>query len=697
MPKPSLNQQLDAAIEAMLAERNQSLSTDELADREAERFYGPSRKQQAAGAAPEADAPERIGPLLAIARDLADLPRDEFRSNLRDELKRRAVMESAAGTALGKVPPVPEGHHTVSPYLAVRNAAGAIEFYKNAFGATELMRMTAADGKIGHAEVQIGDSRIMLSDEFPDYGAVSPETAGGTPVSIHLYVESVDSMLARAANAGATITSQATDYPYGERQANLRDPFGHSWTLATFTEQVSAEEYQRREALQRQPGAQAGERESKAAEQPGRHVRPGFHTAVPYLTVSDGLSAIEFYKKAFGATEIEAMRYVDPEGRLAHGEVTIGDSGVMLNGESEGWNHRSPRQFSGTPVKIHLYVPDVDQVAAQAIEAGAKVIRPVQDQFYGERSGQIEDPFGHCWFIASQIEHVTPEEVERRAAAFIAERTRQADQAKAQAAGGSIPGMRGGFTAITPYITIARAEELVDFVKSAFGATEISRGAGSAGGTHFEIRIGNSMVMIGGMPGILPEDERPGAFHYYVEDTDAVYQRALDAGATSIQPPADQPYGERGASVKDAFGNNWYIATAHGGHYIREGFRSLTPYLHPASAAKLIDFLKQAFAAAEIGRHADPTGRIAHAEVRIGGAVLEMGEAHGPYQSMSTAIYLYVPDVDAAYGRAIEAGAASVLPPTDQPYGDRNAWVSDSSGVTWYIATPIAGFQQQSQ
>jgi PhnB protein len=575
-----------------------------------------------------------FGHVWTISSHIEDVPVEE--------IERRATAFAAGQSSAAtdrtptKVKPVPEGYHSVVPYLAVRGAAEAIDFYKRAFGATEVSQLSMPDGKIGHAEIQLGDSRIMLSDEFPEYGARGPESLGGTPVSIHLYVEDVDSLLAQAAAAGATIISPATDYEYGERQANLRDPFGHSWTLATFREQVSAEEYQRREALKAKQAAGRPQETPRSDAKFSQYVRPGFRSAVPYLTVSDGFKAIEFYKRAFGASEIESMRFGDPEDRLAHGEVTIGDSGIMLSGESEEYGKRGPRSLGGTAVKIHLFVEDVDALAAQAIAAGAKVVRPVQDQFYGDRSGQIEDPFGHVWIISSHIEDVSDQEIERRAAAFLAGQTRDSThRAQSAAARGSATGVREGYTAITPYLTVHRAMELVDFVKRAFGAVEIYRGTGSAGGIHAEVRIGNSMLMIGGGPGIAIE-EKPAALHYYVEDTDAVYQRALQGGATSIQPPTDHDYGERGASVKDAFGNNWYIATSKGATCIREGFRSLTPYLHPQSAAKTIDFLKQAFEAEEIARYADPSGRIMHAEVRIGDSMLEMGEAHGPYQPMPT-------------------------------------------------------------
>jgi PhnB protein len=694
MPKPSLSSQLDAAIEAMLARRDEPEGYT-IKGSEATRFYGTSAPEAPASShdSKAPDLPEKVAQLVPVAASLRGLPREEFRAKLKTELEGRALMGSTAKPAPEqlKVKPVPEGYHTVSLYLAVRGAAEAIEFYKKAFGATELSRLSMPDGKLGHAEVQIGNSRIMLSDEFPEYGALSPQSLGDTPVSIHLYVENVDSLLAQAAAAGATITSPATDYEYGERQANLKDPFGHSWTLATFKEHVSAEEFQRREARKTQPGAGAQQETSEHAANSPQYVRPGFSSAVPYLTVSDGFKAIEFYKRAFGGSEIESMRFGDPEGRLSHGEVTIGDSGIMLSGESEEYGKRGPQSLGGSPVKIHLFVEDVDALAARAIAAGAKVSRPVQDQFYGDRSGQIEDPFGHVWIISSRIEDVSAEEIERRAGAFVAgETSRATHHTQPAATGGSAPGVRDGYTAITPYLTVRRAAELIDFVKQAFGAVETYRGTDSAGGIHAEVRIGNSMVMIGGGPGI-PLEEKPAALHYYVEDTDAVYHRAVQAGATSIQAPTEHDYGERGASVKDAFGNNWYIATNRGGASVREGFRSLTPYLHPQKAAKTIDFLKQAFEAEEIARYADPDGRIAHAEVRIGDSMLEMGEAHGPYESMPTGIYLYVADVDVTYKKALAAGATSVQPPTDQPYGDRNAFVTDPSGITWYIATYLKG------
>jgi len=145
-----------------------------------------------------------------------------------------------------KVRPIPEGYATVTPYLITAGAARAIEFYVKAFGAIELMRFVDPKGRVGHAEIRIGDSRVMLADEFPDHGARSPRAVGGTPVFIHLYVEDVDGFTARAAAAGAKVIHPVQDQFYGDRSATLEDPFGHVWNVATHVEDVSEDELKRR-------------------------------------------------------------------------------------------------------------------------------------------------------------------------------------------------------------------------------------------------------------------------------------------------------------------------------------------------------------------------------------------------------------------------------------------------------------------
>jgi PhnB protein len=145
----------------------------------------------------------------------------------------------------------------------------------------------------------------------------------------------------------------------------------------------------------------------------------GSEGATPYLAIKGAAAAIEFYQKAFGATE--KMRMVGPDGRIGHAEIQIGKAKLELADEHPEIGFLSPQMLGGSPVTIHIYVEDVDALAAQAEAAGAKVRRPVADQFYGDRGGQFEDPFGHVWFFATHKEDVSPEEMRKRAAAYTME------------------------------------------------------------------------------------------------------------------------------------------------------------------------------------------------------------------------------------------------------------------------------------
>ena len=146
-----------------------------------------------------------------------------------------------------------------------------------------------------------------------------------------------------------------------------------------------------------------------------RPIPEGYRTATPYLIVKGAADAIEFYKKAFGATEM--LRMADPHGRVGHAEIRIGDSVIMLADEHPAMGYRGPRSLGGSSVSILLYLEDVDRVFERAVKAGAKAQRPVADQFYGDRSGTLEDPFGHVWTVATHVEDVPPEEMKRRAQA----------------------------------------------------------------------------------------------------------------------------------------------------------------------------------------------------------------------------------------------------------------------------------------
>ncbi len=247
--------------------------------------------------------------------------------------------------------------------------------------------------------------------------------------------------------------------------------------------------------------------------------------------------------------------------------------------------------------------------------------------------------------------------------------------------------VREGFHTVTPYLVAELPDAFVAFLTQAFGAVETFRAPGSEGGTHVELRLGDSMIMAGGAPG---RGNASVAIHLYVPDADAVYQRALAAGATSFYKPMDQPYGDREAGVRDSFGNTWYIATHKATGHRPPGFRTVTPTLHPRGADSLIDFLKRGLGAEEEICDRSPEGMVLHASLRVGDSVVEIGEARGPIEPTAAMLLLYVPDVDAAYERAVAAGGVSIEQPADQPYGARRAGVKDSHGNSWYFSAPIA-------
>src|SRR5215470_12415733 len=205
---------------------------------------------------------------------------------------------------------------------------------------------------------------------------------------------------------------------------------------------------------------------------------------------------------------------------------------------------------------------------------------------------------------------------------------------------------------LTVYLPVWPAVELIEFVKRAFSAEELFRTTGSEGGLHAEVKIGDAKLMIGGGEP-WHGTPMPTALHLYVADADDTYRRALEAGATSLRPPVDQPYGDREASVSDLAGNHWYIATHQLGRHIPSGLRSVTP-----------------------------------AKIRVGNSVLELSDAHAEFGPRPTMFYLYVDDVDVSYQRALSAGATSREQPTRQPYGERRAAVRDPFENEWYLAAP---------
>jgi uncharacterized glyoxalase superfamily protein PhnB len=406
-------------------------------------------------------------------------------------------------------------------------------------------------------------------------------------------------------------------------------------------------------------------------------------TASPRVAFRDPAKAIEFYTRALGAKE--TFRF-EIGGQIPHAELMIGDSTIDVAGEWPEGGRFSAETLGHSPISISIQVPDVDAFVAHAAAEGMKLVREPKDQFYGHRDATLEDPFGYTWAVYTVKEAMSVEEMHRRMKGL----THGPEGGKTSEAGKGVSPIPRGFRMVTPYLVAADGLALLEFAKKGLGAEELMR-AVMPTGVHGEVRIGDTTLMMGGgiagkkFPGTL----QPGALHIYVEDADAVTEKAVAAGATLIDEIRDQEYGERSSTVKDPAGNYWYIATANGESHVPKGLHSANPYLHPRRAEPLISFLKRAFRAEEVAKYASPDGVVHHAVIRVGDSVLEMGEAHGKYETMPAMFYIYVPNMEDVYRQALAAGATSSQEPTDQPYGDRNAAVKDAFGNTWYIATHV--------
>lgn len=264
-----------------------------------------------------------------------------------------------------------------------------------------------------------------------------------------------------------------------------------------------------------------------------------------------------------------------------------------------------------------------------------------------------------------------------------------------------------GFPSIRPYLLVPDADAMIAFLQQTLGAELLGRYPDAEGRVmHAAMRVGDSLIEMGE-----PESGfKPMALHIYLDDVEGAYNRALSAGATSTLPITDQAYGDREGGVKDRWGNAWYLATHQeevteeelmqrfggGGSKPRkhpgvgprpEGYHTVTPFFHVRGAREFIAFLGDAFGGTTAHITDMPGREVAHAAVRIGDSLIELGEAHGESQPMPAAIHLFVADVDAVYERALRAGAKSVEPPADKPYGERGAFVIDPFENQWFIAT----------
>jgi PhnB protein len=461
-----------------------------------------------------------VEPLVRIAAELRNLPRERFKARLKSELagekNRMSTIAEPIVTERSAAKPATSVHTSASPRIVFRDPAKAIEFYKQALGAKEVFRFQVGDD-IPHAEIKIGDSSIAITGEWPEGGRFSAETLGNTPIWMTIQVPDVDAFVGHAVAEGMKLVAAPKDQFYGHRDARLQDPFGYVWAVFTLTEEMSVEEMHRRMKGLTQ-GPEGGQiKKSKTGVSP---IPPGFRMVTPYLVSADAPALLDFVGKAFGAEE--KLRVETPNGGM-HGEVRIGDSSMMIGGGVPG------RQFPGSLHQnaLHVYVKDADAVCRQAVAAGATLVDEVRDQEYGERSGTVKDAAGNFWYIATaKGKSYTPE----------------------------------GLHSVNPYLHPLRAEPLIGFLKRAFNAQEVAKYASPDGVVHHAVvRVGDSVVEMGEAHGKY-ENVR-AMFYLYVPNVDDVYRQAVAAGAISFQEPADQFYGDRNAGVRDAFGNTWYIAT----------------------------------------------------------------------------------------------------------------------------------------
>ena len=298
---------------------------------------------------------------------------------------------------------------------------------------------------------------------------------------------------------------------------------------------------------------------------------------------------------------------------------------------------------------------------------------------YDDASGSLRDTeLAPLARVAADLRHYPNRDFTARLRAQLERRTTMTTALAPEAT----QQIREGFTTVTPYIWVPD-RGLADFLISVFDAVETNVMDNPGHGIHRELRIGNSMVMLGETGDQKSALSRPVALHVFVDDADASFARAIAAGGTSLGEPADRPYGERSGFIRDPYGNQWYIATPLGPESLGHALRAVTPYLLARDVDGYMAFLTNAFGAVQEARHEASPGFIPYARVRIGDAAVEFGTA----DPMPGAYFLYVTDPDAVYERALAAGATSLAAPADRPSG-RIAFVEDPVGNHWYIARP---------
>jgi PhnB protein len=319
------------------------------------------------------------------------------------------------------VAPIPAGYFTLTPQLIVADVEAAIDFYTKVFGAQTTYSIAGADGKAMHAELVIGDSKLMVGLENEAQGAKSPLTLGGTPATLTLFVEDANAMFATAIGAGAKESMPLEEQFWGDLYGVLIDPSGHRWAIAQHVEDLTPEQMQQRAEIVNQPKKKGKKKPKKGTPPPWKAIAgtpatdatpAEYHSITIALTTSDANAAIAFYKAAFGATDKSLMP--TPDGKVMHAELTFGDTVLMLSDEFPDMGGTSATTLGGSPVTVHMYTTDVDATFAQATGAGGKETMAVAVQPWGDRYGMLVDPVGFAWGLATHVEDVPPEEIQKR-------------------------------------------------------------------------------------------------------------------------------------------------------------------------------------------------------------------------------------------------------------------------------------------
>lgn len=288
--------------------------------------------------------------------------------------------------------------------------------------------------------------------------------------------------------------------------------------------------------------------------------------------------------------------------------------------------------------------------------------------------------------VAERLMVLPSEDFRKKLKADLAKETAMSAQAQAGVKRDWIP---EGFRTVTAYVIAQPCAEVIEFLKTAFGAVEKGRYKTPDGKImHAEVLFADCALELS--DGSEQYPSRTGYFIITVDNADETYAKAIAAGATSVYEPSTHPWGDRDGGVRDVGGNFWFITTRRVSEHSPADQPTVITSVNARGAAKLIEFWKAAFGAEDFFRHDAPDGTILHARVKFGDTYITIGEPRHQWPAKPMALHMYVPDVDAAYARAVAAGAEGVMPPEDKPYGERGAEVRDPMGNQWFLATAKA-------